>query len=467
MTPKSPARKSLPPIAYIGLLFVLYAVFHRGWLILSSTEDNSQPGSFPLPMTSLDATTLSAGEQSLFPEDGTREKAQAIAAYASGDFTRAQALFQNSLQVKPNDPESLIYLNNAAIAVDGDLSTRTLAVSISGDADANGSREILRGVAQAQAEINSVSAVPFRVVIVRDNNDPKIGKRVAEALVARPDILGVVGHCTSDVTLATAEIYERGQLVMISPVSTSVQISNKSPYVFRTVPSDFTAARALTEHMLKTLKHRKAVIYFNSSSNYSRSLKSELSAAIALQGGEVVREYDLNNSSLSPSQSLLEATQQGAEVVVLAGNTGRLEQMLQVVQSNRNRLPILAGDDVYSPTTLDVGGAAENLVIAVPWHILGNGSASFAQRSAKLWNAEVNWRTAMAYDATQALGKALQQASTRPKMQQILRTPGFAVSGASYDISFMPSGDRNASIQLVRVVLGNSPARPYRFVPIP
>jgi branched-chain amino acid transport system substrate-binding protein len=470
MSPKLPSRKSLPPIAYIGMLFILFVLFHFGRKILMDAGDLSQPISLvPLfSSTSLDRTTLSSGEQSFFPEDGTPVKAEAIAAYALGDFSRAQTLFQSSLKIKPNDPESLIYLNNAKLALNDGKSVHTLAVSIPGEADANSSREILRGVAQAQAEINDANTTRFRVVITRDNNDPNLGKRVAEALVAQPNILGVVGHCASDVSLATSDIYERGQLVMISPVSTSVELSNKSAYFLRTVPSDFMAARALGEHMLNRLKLRKAVIYFNSRSRYSRSIKGELMATLALHGGEVVQEYDLANSGLSPMQSLLEADQLGAEVIILAGNAGSLEQMLQVVQANRRRLPILAGDDVYSPKTLDIGGAAaENMVIAVPWHILANDSASFAQRSDKFWKSEVNWRTAMAYDATQALGKALQQASTRQNIQQILRTPGFTASGASSNISFMPSGDRNASVQLVKVVLGNSPTRPYRFVPIP
>lgn len=61
---------------------------------------------------------------------------------------------------------------------------------------------------------------------------------------------------TSDSTLAAGTIYTSGQLVAISPTSTSVKISNFSHYVFRTVPSDFMAARSLANYMVRTLQKK-------------------------------------------------------------------------------------------------------------------------------------------------------------------------------------------------------------------
>jgi branched-chain amino acid transport system substrate-binding protein len=52
-----------------------------------------------------------------------------------------------------------------------------------------------------------------------------VAEQVAAALVKNLDILGVVGHFASDTTLAAGKVYQSGQLVAISPVSTSVQLS--------------------------------------------------------------------------------------------------------------------------------------------------------------------------------------------------------------------------------------------------
>jgi branched-chain amino acid transport system substrate-binding protein len=484
-------KKSPPPIVYLAALVLLSvsAIGTRSYLSSSSTEDMSSVQhedsgkgmssvqrddsgngvSFMRRDDSIDR--ISEGSKAFFPEDGTQSKADAIAASASGNLSQAQTFLERSLRQKPNDPESVIYRNNFRAAARNPL---TIAVSIPVSTDANGSREILRGVAQAQSEINAAGGIegrPLKVMIASDDNDVETAQQVAHSLVNLPEVLGVVGHYASSVTLATADIYSNGELVAISPISSTVQLSNKSPYVFRTVPSDYISARALTDYMLKTLKRKKAVVYFNSQSDYSKSLKGEFSTAIALQGGQVVAEYDLANSQVSLRSSLTAANQRGAEAIMLASNTSSLDQALQVVQLNNNRLPILGGDDVYTPKTLEIAGEkGRDLVVAVPWHILASGLESFAQRSRKLWAGDVNWRTATAYDATQALGVALQKTQNRAGVQKALRSPNFASSGASQTVSFMPSGDRNAPVQLVKVVENDRSTNGgygYSFTPIP
>lgn len=457
-------KKSPPPIVYIGAILLLCSGFALGGRRIF---DHAPSGEINEQTTGGERT--SEGAHSFFPEDGTQNKLRASAAYESGTYNSAQELFDQSLQQKPNDPEALIYRNNAKAAFHNPLK---LAVSIPGKADANGSREILRGVAQAQEEINTAGGIngrPLSLVIANDNNDINVAQQIAGSLaVNHPDILGVVGHYASGVTLATADIYNKGHLVAISPISSAVQLSNKSPYVFRTVPSDYVAARALTDYMLQRLHRQKAVVYFNPQSDYSKSLKGEFSTAIALQGGQVVAEYDLADPSFSASHSIEEAKQRGAEVIMLASNTSALDHALQVVQANDNRLPVLGGDDVYSPKTLDVTRKqGRDMVVAVPWHILSAGAQNFAQRSRKLWGGDVNWRTATAFDATQALAVALRQTPTRIGVQQALTNPGFIASGASRPITFLPSGDRNISVQLVKITEGSRSTYGYDFTPIP
>ncbi|MEH1833245.1 MAG: ABC transporter substrate-binding protein [Nostoc sp.] len=457
-------KKSLPPIVYILATFLLIAGASLGdRKILNSLLGNSININHDLAKDA-----ISKGETLFFPEDGTSSKLRAAEAFTSGNYATAQALFDQSLQQKPNDPEALIYSNNAKASLHNPLE---IAVCVPGNADSNGSREILRGVAQAQQEINAIGGIKgrlLRVKIANDNNDNNSAQQIATSFVNQSSILGVVGHYASGVTLATADTYNRGKLVAISPISSAVQLSNKSAYVFRTVPSDYVSARALVDYMLQTLKLKKAVVYFNSQSDYSKSLKGEFSTAIALQGGQVVGEYDLANSSHSHNQSLEAAKQRGAEVIMLASNTGSLDRALQVVQANNNHLPVLGGDDVYSPKTLDVTREqGRDMVVAVPWHILATGSKDFAQRSRRLWGGDVNWRTATAYDATQALGAALRQNPTREGIQLVLHSPSFVASGASRTVSFLPSGDRNAPVQLVKVIQGGRSTYGYDFIPIP
>jgi len=277
-----------------------------------------------------------------------------------------------------------------------------------------------------------------------------------------------VGPYASDVTLAAGSVYNSGQLVAISPISTSVKLSGFSRYVLRTVPSDYVAARALANYMTTKLQKNNAAVFFNSQSGYSQSLKSEFVTAVSLGGGQVAGEYDLSDPGFSAAKSIKEASDRGVDVLMLATNTGELDKALQVVQVNNKRLPLLAGDDVYAPKTLEVGGgAAAGMVVAVPWHIGANPNSEFVRQSGQLWVGDVNWRTALAYDATVALIAAIERSPTRAGVQQALLSPNFAVPGASGNIRFLPSGDRNAPVQLVQIVPGQRSGTGYDFVPLP
>lgn len=444
------------------------------WFRGSGNWLNSAGSNNPVATTSGDTSTpkqpvenlLSAGEKLLNSETNPQKKAAATA-IANKNYTEAVKLLDQLRQTNRNEPETFIYLNNARI---GNQKSYTIAVAVPLGSDLNSAQEILRGVAQGQTEINQkggIKGVPLKVLIANDENQAATAQRVAEALVKNPDVLGIVGHFSSDVTLAAGKVYQSGQLVAISPVSTSVQLSGFGNYIFRTVPSDRFAGNALARYQLNQLKKKKAAIFFNSASNYSKSLKGEFTTALFGDGGQVVGEYDLSSSTFNAGNSVEQAIKQGSEVLMLAPNSSTFDKALQVVAVNRNRLQLLAGDDAYTPQTLQIGGpSAVGMVLAVPWHILGDPQSLFPKTSKQLWGGDVNWRTAMAYDATIALIAAIERNPSRTGVQQALSAPDFSANGAAGDIKFLPSGDRNRPVQLVRIQPGNRTSFGFEFVPL-
>ena len=456
---------------YLALITIAWVIVIPLWFdnkdkLVVPTATVEAPDSQPVTDSQL-PQRFSQGEKILISQVTTPAKELAILEFAAGDYNKAGSLLEKSLLNSPNDPESLIYLNNARI---GQEEAYKIAVSIPIGSNVNAAQEILRGVAQAQNRINQeggIKGIPLKVVIINDDDNPDIAKQVATKLSEDPQILGVVGHYASDVTLATAKIYEAGQLTTISPISTSVKLSNFSPYVFRTVPSDYIAARALAEYMLEKLNRKNVAIFYSSESNYSQSLKSEFATAVSLGGGRVVQEFDLSRNNFSAAQSLKQSMEGEAEVLMLAANTGTLDKALQVVQVNRQRLSLLGGDDVYAPKTLEVvGELAEKMVIAIPWHIKKHTEEEFVKTAYELWRGEVNWRTATAYDATEALIAALAENPTRTGVQKALSNRKFVAVGASSKIYFAPSGDRLEGIQLVEVDKSDRHPLGYEFTPI-
>ena len=412
---------------------------------------------------------ISFGEKIFSPGEASAFKTDGAKAIANKNYQQAIAKFTASLKFQPNDPEALIYLNNARIGSSKNY-TIVATIPLANNPNTGTGLEILRGIAQAQEEINSqgkINGAYLKVGIANDDDKPEISKEIASHLVKNPEVLGAICCSSSNATLTAGKVYDSGKLVAISPNSSSVKITNFSPYIFRTVPSHLITTRTLANYMVKNLQKKKAAVFFNSQSDYSQSLKSEFVASILLEGGEVSQEFDLSKADFSAASSLKQVTEQGAQVLMLAANTGIVDKALQVVQVNQQRLKLLAGNGVYTLKTLEIGREqAVGMVLAVPWHIQGNPKSEFPKTSRKLWGADVSWRTALAYDATKALIAALGKDPTRSGIQKTLVSPGFSATGAGGEIRFLPSGDRNTSVQLVKIVPGSRSRTGYDFEPI-
>lgn len=408
-------------------------------------------------------------------------KKNGVEAMLVGKYEQAFQDFEKAIQKYPNAPETRIYLNNARI---GKEKAYTIAVVVPIGSDLNGALEVLRGVAQAQDEINEtrgigINRAQLKVAIANDDDKPDIAKRIASELVNTREVLGVVGHYSSGATLAAGEVYDAKKLVAISPITADVKLSGFSPYVFRTFPSDTKVAEALANYMLTKLQKQKAAVFFNSKDEASKSLKNEFAKEVSDNGGEVDREleFDFSDPNFSASQSVEKAIERNAQVLMLIPKydaNARKEALLviQVNHANQKRLSVLAGDGAYSQKTLTDGGeAAVGMVVPTAWHIDADPGSNFVRKSKELWgNNPVNWRTAMSYDATQALIEALKRNPTRAGVQQALSASDFSARGASDTIRFLSSGDRIGKIQLVKVEkvgLRSRSGTGYDFVPVP
>jgi branched-chain amino acid transport system substrate-binding protein len=465
------SQKNETPVLLLSLLITLALIAGGLWWLgqrfrLNPLPGINQPnGTAPTAPASL-PDRFSVGDKVLTPNPSS-DKATGIAAIANQNYSQAISALEAALQSNRNDPESLIYLNNARIA---EQTAHTIAVSVPLAASIEPALEMLRGVAQAQDEVNQqggINGVPVKVLIVSDDNTPETVQQIAETLADDPSVLGVIGHFGSEATLAGAEIYNQRQLVMISPTSTSVQLSGQGDYIFRTVPSDRFTATTLSNYLLSEIGEQSAAVYYNAASDYSTSLKNQFTTAFTTDGGQVVEEFDVSSASFSADRSLEQAAQRGAQALVLTTNTSTLDQALQIIQTNSQQLPLLGGDSLYNPRILQVGQTnAVGMVVAVPWIISPNLQSPFVRSAQSLWGGDVNWRTAMSYDATRVLLEGLQRNATRQGIQQALSNPEFEIEGATGSVRFLSSGDRNQPMQLTVVEPGSRSGYGFDFVPV-
>jgi len=416
-----------------------------------------------------DTRRISRGDRTLFPITGHNNRDRGISAFKQGNYSEAAQFFKNAVAGDRNDPEVLIYYNNA-LAKQQD-SPITLAVVVPVDNREGMAKEILRGVAQAQNQFNQKGGLNGRlleIVIANDGNEPDRAKQIAAELVKDPSVLGVIGHYSSDATKPALDEYKLAELAIISPTSTSTSLQGNN--FFRTVPSDADAGKKLAEYARKTLNLNSVVIFYNPDSTYSNSLREEFTKNFEKLGGSVVRKINLTEPKFDPETEVAKSLwRDKAQAVVLFPDTQSTDVALKIATANaqqtarlktslqnpqRQGLKLLGGDTLYSQTTFNGGGQdVEGLILAVSWFREAPQAKNFAIAAGKQWGGPVSWRTASSYDATQAFIKALSPNPTRATVLRGLKNINLPDSQTSgYPLKFTTEGERQSESLLVKVV---------------
>ena len=446
-----------------GLIVSGLWLFRNNFKLNSSSLPSSQKEQ---PASDSRADRISLGNKILVTADANPDKQAGVQAFAKGDFVTASSKFQSALQSNRNDPEALIYYNNAQVSNSNPVKI-AVSVPIGGNLDV--AKEILRGVAQAQDETNKSNNLKLQVEIANDDNDPAIAQQIATEFVKDTSILAVVGHNASNASIAAAPVYQQGGLVMISPTSFAQNLSGIGSYVFRTVPSIGFVADSLSRYVIKTANKTNTAICIDLKAIDNVSFKEEFVKAVSAAGGKINPTVcDLSAADFNPSTAISQAISSGADSLVIAPHVNRIDRALEVAQANQGKLTLFGSSTLYTFKTLQAGqGAVNGMVLAVPWHPTAIPGNPFPSNAAKLWGGSVNWRSATAYDAIQAIISGLKAGnSSRDGLQKALSSPNFSANGATGTIQFLPTGDRNGSAILLKVQPGNQSSAGYEFVPL-
>ncbi|MEH2123601.1 ABC transporter substrate-binding protein [Nostoc sp.] len=411
---------------------------------------------------------ISLGEEILLKQDTNSDKEAGVKAFLESKCQLAIDKLNLYRKANRTDPEALIYLNNAKARQKGDR--LKIAVSVPIGTNPNVAKEMLRGVAQAQDEVNSsggINGKVLEVAIANDDNDPSESAQLATRFGKDTNILAVVGHNSSNASLSAAPVYQKDGLVMISPTSFAQNLSSFGSYIFRTAPSVKSITDSVSNYAIKIAGKTNFLICVDYQGIDNQSFNNEFVKAIKAAGGQInSTECDISAHDFNPSAVISQAVSSGANALVLGLYIDKIKQGLAVAESNQGQLTVFGSPTLFTDETLKNGRGINGLIISAPWYPAAFPNNIFPQKAQKLWGATVNWRTATAYDATLAIIAGLQRTNRRDELQKVLHNPNFSVDGAMGKIQFLPSGDRtNNAIFLVKVqqIPGTDN---YEFVPI-
>jgi ABC-type branched-subunit amino acid transport system substrate-binding protein len=502
--PSSPPLSSSPPEPAPTPLPLTDEYFSRGEEVLLNKEpppkcdDDLISRAFDSKRTGAEAFRRAfRNSESAARQEGYRV-AKELFADANRQFIAAR--YNQTPACPGGDPETLIYLNNT-IALSSGKPVLTIAVGVPGNNPDNYpiAESILRGVAQVQAQVNGngedkigdeINGHLLQVLIAgddsfNDTSDPNIAERVATHLVNNDilgdgqfkaesgEILGVIGHYTSDATLAAGKVYE-GTLPAIAPTSTAVRTTTEpdpsqpfayqfdlSQWVFRTASSDAIAASDLVQTLSPG---EKAVIVYNSPSIYSKSLSQAFAEALKNdRNGEVADRCDMSQENCAARVPAQLKENQATVLMLVPSSTTNLMPIVQTINaleaSQVDRTTLLGGDVVHDQILLEKLGSKVigRIFIGVPWH-RAKATEPWLASFQTLWGTTFgDWTTATSYDAAQALIEGLRMV-VRPDVRPDRRALYQALTqveaqGATGIVKFDPtSHDRLVDVEGQRTV---------------
>lgn len=292
---------------------------------------------------------------------------------------------------------------------------------------------------------------------------------LAEAFVAAPGMLAVIGHSNSSASLATSPVYNRAGIVQIAPTSTAMRYTEAGRYSFRLVPPDSSQGTFLAQVIdsLFPAGARVAVMYVND--DYGRGLRAAFVARLTGTHHPLVFDQPHSDEELALADSAREAVVAAAVAAVVAtrpavivwlGRPTTFRAYLRRLRLVAGSIPVVGGDAMSAWTDLrEPGDEWAGVRYADFFALVGSLELrEFRSRFQRRFNAPAGTAEVLSYDAMRLiLAARADGAATGEEVRLWLLSLGrerSAYPGLSGPISFTPSGDVERRYVLVTIPAG-------------
>ena len=255
-------------------------------------------------------------------------------------------------------------------------------------------------------------------------------------LIDVDNVVAIIGELCSGASLAASPIAKEAGIAMISPASTSPDLTNAGEHFFRTVPSDALQGVEAAK-LVKSLGYNSlAVLYVND--DYGVGFDNVLKGNF----DNVVISESFEKEAIDLRTQLTKIKEKSPEAIFIISNSPRAAgAALKQVKELGISAHVFGSDGLKDQSVLDAAeGAGEGMILtflAQPDTLIGK---QFTQKFKEAYNMDPPIFAAEAYDAVLVLNEAvLKSDGTKVGIMWALNDISF--DGASGKIDFDANGD--------------------------
>lgn len=233
-------------------------------------------------------------------------------------------------------------------------------------------RHTVRAAELARDEINRTGGLfnnrPLSVEIIDSQSTP-LGTQAAGRAAVQMGAVGVIGEFWSTQSLALAHIMQEAGRPMITPESSSPEVTRVGNYIFRACFNDLLQGQALAEFARHELRMNTAVILINHNQRYSLTLAESFGAYFIHMGGRVIWEASYSDQAVDFSDILAIVARKAPDLVFVPGYSRDSALILKQAVAFGIKAVFIGGDG-WGPELADMSGAdaLNNAYRATHWH---------------------------------------------------------------------------------------------------
>jgi branched-chain amino acid transport system substrate-binding protein len=291
-----------------------------------------------------------------------------------------------------------------------------------------------RGAKLAIADMNKsaeakAAGITFVGVTGDDQGDPKVGVNVANQFASDPALVGVMGHLNSGVSIPASAVYNRANIVQVSPASTNPQLTLQGfKNVFRTCTIDSVQGPAGADDAVGDLG-KKVVFVVDDSTPYGTGLADEFAKEFEAKGGTVAGREKTGDKDTDFKALVTKIKSKNVDLVYYGGiyNAGAL--LSKQLKDGGVKAPLMGGDGMYVGQYIKLAGAANAegdyaTCVGLPIDQLPQGEAFKSGFKAMFPNDEIAAYDAYSYDAAMVIMKGVLVAAKEVGADKITATEG-------------------------------------------
>lgn len=320
----------------------------------------------------------------------------------------------------------------------------------------------------ANLAIKQANAAGGNFVAVEYDNKSDLpeANQLATKLTAE-GVVGIVGPATSGLSSATYPIAEGAQTVVISPSATANNVTLTNPqdatsapyeYIFRTCFEDSYQGSAMATFAADNLGLSKAVVFWDSSTDYAKGLASAFIDKFEAKGGEIVANENYVAGETDFNSVLTKVKDKDFDILYIPGYYQEVGLIIKQARAMGIDVAIGGGDGFESTSLVELAGAdnLNKVFFTTSYTTVGANDElkAFVDAYKAEYNEEPNMFSALAYDSTNLLIQAVNEAGSTDKEAVKEAVKKISFKGVTGEFTFDAKHSPIKTVLVVELVNG-------------